>query len=108
MNWWNWLPAWAQRLLARIPSPAIEFVGGFIAVACGYVAMRLLALLGPIPTKTLGAFVITIGASHFMTVLYEIWLDPRRNDPTHHEVRDLLEREIGIIVALFAAYWLLF
>lgn len=107
-DWWNLLPAWAQRLLARIPSGIVEFFSGGLALAAGVGLTSLVALGGGLSVR--GAHVIAYGAATWFSAVYEIFVDPaggRTPLPGHSETRDLFQRQVGITAWALLIWWVL-
>jgi len=94
VNWWQWLPSWAQRLLAKIPSWGVEFVSGWLTAALGYGLLWVVSIVIPMPLD-LGFFVVGGVWTHGLSLLYEGWFDPNGL-----EWKDLAQREVGILTAM--------
>jgi len=104
-NWWNLLPRWVQDVLAKIPSPVIEFASGWVTVALAVGLQWVLAHIGggPVaPMHGLGASIVLVLWVHLLSLAYEMFIDVNGL-----EWKDLAQRELGILPALALWIWVL-
>jgi hypothetical protein len=108
LNWWAWLPTWAQRLLAAIPSPVVEAASGVFTFAfgwaCAWLCWRSEWWIGgaEVPLHSFAGATVSLFFAHVLSAAYEALMDPNG-----WEWADLIQREVGIFLAAAAWWWVL-
>lgn len=93
--WYGWKPSWLVELLS----------GLLVAAVSTLVAAGVAWVIGELRGEVVWPLAVLVGVT--MSLVYEVFVDPNRGNPTHDGEKDIAQRAVGMVIG-YAVLGLLF